>query len=635
MMYKFLKFVTLCLLLGVFILSGCDINDPSDKPGTVQGIVGNEQTGELLQGISVSSDGNILASTDEFGFYSFELSHGTYELYFSGEGFITRIEEEVVVKAGKTTELNVLLNPVEIVDITGNIGSLGANWTSAKIYHINNNITISGLLSIGPGTIIKFKENAGFLVNGANNGKINALGTQLQPISFTSWHDDTAGGDTNGNGNATQPSRGDWESITIDGTGNNSIFENCLFKYGGSGDETIKLNSGTIVSISDCILAHNAGEKGAVNASAAASATLIADNAFEDNALPLTINSGISLDNSNTFDQSGADDINAVFISNFATQGTAVWMQTQVPFIFPDNHYSINAGSSLQISAGVMLKFSANAYWDINGVITVNGTQAEPVYFTSHQDDAVGGDTNKDGSATVPAAGDWGYIKVNGLNNSSSFRNCHFLYGGGYLDDYTLCLNNDTGVAVEYCVFKNNRGENNAALNARAAGSNTSIKENYFYLNIKPLQINGKISIDNSNKFRNPDNYTQSNTYNGIFVDSPGEVCSIIGDIVWAENEVGVAYVSLHSGINIGAGNSLTLAADVILKFDGGSLYYQGDNLINHDAAGVWFTSYYDDEHGEDTNGDGSATSPAAGDWQGINNQGSWEDWDNILYSAN
>ena len=63
-----------------------------------------------------------------------------------------------------------------------------------------------------------------------------------------------------------------------------------------------------------------------------------------------------------------------------------------------------------------------------------------------------------------------------------------------------------------------------------------------------------------------------------------------------------------------------------------------GDNLVNWDANGVYFTSYKDDEHpvDSDTNGDDDVTVPADGDWQGVYNWGAnpnyWEAWENILY---
>ncbi|MEA2096139.1 MAG: hypothetical protein U9P73_05535, partial [Candidatus Cloacimonadota bacterium] len=127
----------------------------------------------------------------------------------------------------------------------------------------------------------------------------------------------------------------------------------------------------------------------------------------------------------------------------------------------------------------------------------------------------------------------------------------------------------------------------------------------------------------------NLNNPSQSNIKNGIFV-YPGS--DVEGNISWEELEVPFV---LSSEMIIESSNSLTLANDVILKFDGGSIWYEGGNLINYDGSGVWFTSYKDDEHGGDTNGDGYSEG-TDGDWNGIYNANAspifWEEWENILY---
>ena len=60
-----------------------------------------------------------------------------------------------------------------------------------------------------------------------------------------------------------------------------------------------------------------------------------------------------------------------------------------------------------------------------------------------------------------------------------------------------------------------------------------------------------------------------------------------------------------------------------------------GAELINYDGTGVYFTSYKDDTHKGDTNGDVSATSPSATEWLGVYNNVNFYTWSNILYSKN
>ncbi len=78
--------------------------------------------------------------------------------------------------------------------------------------------------------------------------------------------------------------------------------------------------------------------------------------------------------------------------------------------------------STLTIAPGVKVKLSNGASINVTGAnskLVVNGTETNPVTFTSTKDDticAIGAanepicDSNNDGSATAPGTNDWGFI---------------------------------------------------------------------------------------------------------------------------------------------------------------------------------------------------------------------------------
>jgi hypothetical protein len=129
------------------------------------------------------------------------------------------------------------------------------------VYRVAGDITVASgaTLTIAPGMIIKFNSNVTLFVD----GKLVAAGTASQPIYFTSYRDDSAGGDTNGD--SSSGARGDWNWIQFNAISDDtSLIEYAIIRYGG-GDRLQRGVFGNVYlrdaspTIRNTTLAHSAG----------------------------------------------------------------------------------------------------------------------------------------------------------------------------------------------------------------------------------------------------------------------------------------------------------------------------------------------------------------------------------------
>ncbi len=77
------------------------------------------------------------------------------------------------------------------------------------------------------------------------------------------------------------------------------------------------------------------------------------------------------------------------------------WAVADSPYIISAG-VTVWPGATLTIEPGTIVKFDSGNYIDVMGSLVANGTVDQKIYFTSLLDDTIGGDTNGDGSATVP-----------------------------------------------------------------------------------------------------------------------------------------------------------------------------------------------------------------------------------------
>lgn len=104
-----------------------------------------------------------------------------------------------------------------------------------------------GTLTVLPGTVVKFMPGyPSGSTNGSEllvyGGQLVADGTPSAPVVFTSGLDGSVGGDSNGDGEASSPKRGDWKAVQFDASTRDdalrapvSVMDNVVVRFGGWG----------------------------------------------------------------------------------------------------------------------------------------------------------------------------------------------------------------------------------------------------------------------------------------------------------------------------------------------------------------------------------------------------------------
>ncbi len=487
----------------------------------------------------------------------------------------------------------------------------GGPFLAGTVYHIISNgggccmsVPAGQTLTMQPGAMVK--------IDGAIHvhGHLDARG-----VIFTSWEDDSIGGDSNNNGGATTPARGDWSIVELNGT---ALIEDCKFRYGGRGGKSVYHRNGTM-TMRRCVVEHSLTDALLIGQADC----IVTDSKFRQSG-GIAIN-GMALryipqllDNTAT----NCDGGDYVRITNGvlnSTSGATVinrrssLNQSGVLVLHGvTNVVSIQSGASLAVSKGMILKFEHGRF-HVSQDLLAQGTAAEPIVFTSLEDDSFGGDTNKDGNATQPAPGDWRGIIFQVLAGASRMENAIVRFGGSTGSEGAGVAIHGSAVEVRDCVIDANAG---AGVYFRGAWTGyprlvgCSITNNGTeagkYISWQSLEL----SSGNTASGNGGGDHFIAYDYGS---SSPIEVGprNYPGDVLVLE-----ARTTLNNG------GELDLRAGTILKFTNtsanGILVSQKGALRVHgtSARPVIMTSIHDDTAGGDTNGNGNATVPQAGQWR-------------------
>ncbi len=104
-------------------------------------------------------------------------------------------------------------------------------------------------LTVEAGVVVKFAQGGGY-IDVQDGASIVVDGESASPVIFTDLSDDSAGGDTNGDGGLTSPWPGVWDGIVVK-DGGNATLEYVHIRYAYQG--IFKTRDG-LLSMNDCII---------------------------------------------------------------------------------------------------------------------------------------------------------------------------------------------------------------------------------------------------------------------------------------------------------------------------------------------------------------------------------------------
>lgn len=309
---------------------------------------------------------------------------------------------------------------------TGVSGDITGDVTWSKDTYVSDDVDVYGSLTIAPGVTVTLAKDAEIEIT--TNGTLKAVGTADEMITFKAA---TASG---------------WSGIYFDEGADNNTLDYCDISGAGSYNYYpigCSASGGEKFTISHCVIHDNL--KGGIDASYAASGSILSNRFYGNAEFPAIINENITMDATNVFAKSGeataSSTINCVkFYGDISASKTLTFDITEVPYF---DETSIVIYGTLTINAGATIWMGDHAFIDITdtGSLKANGTADKGIAFAPRRSTDV-----------------WNQVYFYDSSDGNALSYCSFT-GGGASSKYALeFYSAGTGIAatVDHCSFYGN-----------------------------------------------------------------------------------------------------------------------------------------------------------------------------------
>lgn len=507
-------------------------------------------------------------------------------------------------------------NYVEVgsATVTKNLSITAVNCPNGALV-LTTSVTVptSMTLTLGAGVAIK--------VSGARqinvNGTMNTAGTAANPVYITSFADDAIYGDTNGDG-PSSGTAGDWRGISLTPTSDASVFRYTELHYCGNFSYAGFEMSSSDATIEDCLVQN--GADAGIDTNNVASMLTVRRCRFVGN-------TGLAIDNvhidsvdrftNNSASGNGGNylEVASANLSRNLTVSPANCLNGAIVVIASA---TVPVGVTLTLQAGVALKWAGARQLNVNGTLLVNGVGSNPVYMTSLADDSVYGDTNNDGPSGG-SRGDWRGVVLSDTSDASvcdwlELRYTgNFSYAGfetssfdGILRNCTVLEGSDAGIDFNSSI-------------SRATVKNCSFR-NCTGVAMDNMRLDTVGGCTTNTASGNGGNYMEINS-------------SSTGDVVIGPENCLNGALFVFASLTVPTSTTVTMHPGVVVKCDNARTISVSGTLDLRGTAQepIVFTSFTDDDHAGDTNGDGPSVG-AKGAWRGLNySSGSTGTVENVL----